>query len=360
MVSKWLRVAIVAVLCTSGISAQEISELNDEFNDSLTLGNWSWYHETEGWPDRIVNVDINTTEPGALFMEPTSSGWYNDLDSPFMFKELEGDFVIHARIKTAGKSSVTPMRTYSLTGIFIRAPRDITSETWTAGQENWMFISTGAGDEVGVPKFEVKNTVDSQSLLELTPADTGWIEMRLQRLDDVFTVEYKYDGGDWTHLRTYEPPERPVMPERLQVGLVTYTDWESIGHFVGNAFSYKTQIIEGSPDIYSYVDFIRFSRPEATSIEGEELPETFRLNQNYPNPFNPETRITYRISEPADVELTVYNVFGQIVQVLTNEFHQAGEFSVLFNADGLSTGTYYYRLKVNGRFAQTRKMVFLK
>ena len=82
----YLTFSIAFSLLFSGIiSGQGISDLNDEFNDPSTLNNWSRYSQTEGWPDRLLNIDINTTEPGALFLEPSSSGWFNDLDSPFIF-----------------------------------------------------------------------------------------------------------------------------------------------------------------------------------------------------------------------------------------------------------------------------------
>lgn len=350
----------IAVLGFTIASAQDISDLNDEFNNSETLSNWSRYYETEGWPNRMMNIDINTTEPGALFMEPTSSGWYNDLDSPFLFKEVSGDFIVTTRVKSTGKSFITPQRTYSLTGIFIREPRTITPETWTAGQENWMFISTGAGDELGVAKFEVKNTVDSQSILHLSAADTGWIELRLERLSDIYTIEYRLTDGDWSLLRIYEPPERPVMPEVLQVGLVTYTDWESFGHYVSDPFTYKTMVVDGEPDIYSYVDYIRFSRPEVTSSEEDGKVQQFKLSQNYPNPFNPETRIDYTIPSGGFIEVNVFNLLGQKVESLVNAYQAAGQYSVRFTSDNLPTGTYYYQLKVNGQPVQTRKMMVLK
>ncbi|MFV1885225.1 MAG: T9SS type A sorting domain-containing protein [Balneola sp.] len=357
---KVLLPLFIAVLGFTGVSAQNISDLNDEFDNSETLSNWSRYHEAEGWPDRMLNINIDSTEPGALFMEPTSSGWYNDLDSPFLFKMVSGDFIVTTRVKSTGKSFITPQRSYSLTGIFIREPRNITPETWTAGQENWMFISTGAGDELGVPKFEVKNTVNSQSVLHLSAADTGWIELRLERLNDIYTIEYRLSEGDWALLRIYEPPERPVMPEVLQIGLVTYTDWESFGHYVSNPFTYKTMVVEGQPDLYSYVDYIRFSRPGITSSEEKGNIKNFVLAQNYPNPFNPETRIDYTIPTGGHIEVNVFNVLGQNVESLVNSYQAAGLYSIRFKSNDIPTGTYYYQLKVNGQVVQTRKMMLLK
>lgn len=358
----YLTFSIAFSLLFSGIiSGQDISDLNDEFNDPSTLNNWSRYSQTEGWPDRLLNIDINTTEPGALFLEPSSSGWFNDLDSPFIFKLVEGDFIVTTRIKATGNNSNTPERLYSLTGIFIREPRDITPETWVAGQENWMFISTGAGDVAGVPKFEVKNTVESDSELELFPADTGWVELRLERLNDIYTVEYKFPDSEWEQLRVYDETERPIMSDTLQVGIVAYTDWPSISQYVNDPFTFKNMVVNGNPDLRSYVDYFRFSRRVTTSIENEELKKgSFQLNQNYPNPFNPVTNIAYSLSSSGEVEIAVYNIYGQKMTTLEKTYKTTGQYNSVFNARSLPSGVYFYQLKLNGKPIATKKMTLLK
>ncbi len=73
------------------------------------------------------------------------------------------------------------------------------------------------------------------------------------------------------------------------------------------------------------------------------------LRQNYPNPFNPTTIIEYSVfsnpnSKGSFVNLSVYNVLGELVRTLVNEYKQAGRYSVEFNADGLPSGIYYYKL----------------
>lgn len=346
---------------SSFLFGQDIDGLSDEFDDVSTLSSWARYYESEGWPDRVINIDVNTTEPGALFLEPTSSGWYNDLDSPFIFKLVEGDFIVTTRIKATGNNSNTPQSLYSLTGIFIREPRNVTPETWNAGEENWMFISTGAGDVEGVPKFELKNTVDSESELELFSADTGWIELKLERLDDTYTVEYKLAEGDWELLKIFEEPERPIMSNLLQVGIVAYTDWPSISQYVNNPFTYKNLVVDGNPDLRSYVDYFRFERSSTTSNEHEVATlNSFKLNQNYPNPFNPETRINYFIANSAKVEIAVYNVYGQKISTISEGYRAVGEYSSVFNAGNLPSGLYFYQLRLNGKSAETKKMTLLK
>ncbi|OJI07448.1 hypothetical protein BK004_01125 [bacterium CG10_46_32] len=93
--------------------------------------------------------------------------------------------------------------------------------------------------------------------------------------------------------------------------------------------------------------------------ETESLPTSFNLGQNYPNPFNPTTTITYTISEPGDVTLTVYNTVGQLIAELTNGFHAAGSYTANWNAGNVSSGTYFYVLEASG-FRDVRRMSLLK
>jgi hypothetical protein len=89
------------------------------------------------------------------------------------------------------------------------------------------------------------------------------------------------------------------------------------------------------------------------------IPTSYSLSQNYPNPFNPSTTINYSVVEGTDVRLSVYDVSGKEVKVLTNGYKQPGNYSVTFNADDLASGVYYYRISMNG-FDRTHKMVLLK
>ena len=94
------------------------------------------------------------------------------------------------------------------------------------------------------------------------------------------------------------------------------------------------------------------------------LPQAYVLAQNYPNPFNPTTTISYSIKNPGQVELNIYNVLGQNVRTLVNEYQNAGTYSTCWNGrndsgDEVATGIYFYRIK-SGDFSQIKKMVMMK
>lgn len=86
----------------------------------------------------------------------------------------------------------------------------------------------------------------------------------------------------------------------------------------------------------------------------------YALEQNYPNPFNPITTISYALSHSGQVELSVFNIQGQIVQSLVNEKQDKGVHKAEFDASDLTSGMYIYSLKVDGKPVLSRKMMLLK
>jgi len=96
-----------------------------------------------------------------------------------------------------------------------------------------------------------------------------------------------------------------------------------------------------------------------TKIVDTIIPNKIELMQNYPNPFNPSTRIEFDINEATDVTLTLYNILGQKVTTLINEYKEAGHYGLEFNASSLSSGLYFYHLTAGER-SYTRKMCLIK
>lgn len=86
-----------------------------------------------------------------------------------------------------------------------------------------------------------------------------------------------------------------------------------------------------------------------------EIPAQYVLEQNYPNPFNPSTMIRYGLPDRSQVRLAVFNTLGQQVALLQNGEQEAGYHEVMFDASGLSSGVYFYRLTA-GDFLQTSKL----
>jgi hypothetical protein len=97
--------------------------------------------------------------------------------------------------------------------------------------------------------------------------------------------------------------------------------------------------------------------------EERNTPTDFMLYQNYPNPFNPSTVISYQLPVGSNVTLKVYDILGNEVAVLVDEYKPAGRYEVEFGVSSgineMVSGIYFYQLRA-GSFVQTKKMIYLK
>jgi len=91
----------------------------------------------------------------------------------------------------------------------------------------------------------------------------------------------------------------------------------------------------------------------------EQISNGFELFQNYPNPFNPNTNIKYRIANSSFVSLKIFDIQGKEIEAIVNEKQNAGTYEVIFNANGLTSGIYFYRIQA-GSFTQVKRMVLIK
>jgi GH35 family endo-1,4-beta-xylanase len=89
------------------------------------------------------------------------------------------------------------------------------------------------------------------------------------------------------------------------------------------------------------------------------VPQVFSLSQNYPNPFNPSTTIEYSVPGTGHITLTVYNLLGEKVATLFDGVRHPGTYEAVFNAEGLASGMYLYRLR-GDNFIQTKKLVLIR
>jgi hypothetical protein len=101
--------------------------------------------------------------------------------------------------------------------------------------------------------------------------------------------------------------------------------------------------------------------PETSAIadQSSQIPAEFALEQNYPNPFNPKTIIGWHLAVDSNVELSIYDLAGRKVTTLVSEKQPAGRHQVEWNASGIASGVYLYKIEASD-FHETKKLVLLK
>jgi hypothetical protein len=92
----------------------------------------------------------------------------------------------------------------------------------------------------------------------------------------------------------------------------------------------------------------------------QEPNNTFKLGQNYPNPFKSTTQISYSLIGSGHVSLVIYDLSGREVVTLVNEYKNAGEHVIRWDAKNFGNGLYFYKLKVDGEFGELKKMVLAR
>ncbi len=132
------------------------------------------------------------------------------------------------------------------------------------------------------------------------------------------------------------------------------------------SYSFKISNIKSGLQYYRLrqIDFDGTSTTYNSVEVTGPVPNSFALNQNHPNPFNPSTTISFSLPVEAKINIKLFNMLGQeVAQIADNEF-EAGNHSIVFNANNLSSGTYAYTLEAKGangnNYISTKKMLLLK
>jgi len=203
------------------------------------------------------------------------------------------------------------------------------AESWENGQ--WLKL------------WRMTNTYDPNS-----NQLTGLEEDRVngQRVN-TFLIVYTYDAiGNLRSVSQYSWEESAWTPSGIRAG-----DFGGFHVFdnVGNEYSYHGWHLS-----FKY-------RTIVTDVvaETEDVPARHSLAQNYPNPFNPTTTIEFALPQAGYVTLRIYNVVGEEMASLIEGDHAAGTFKTTWDASGLPSGVYFYRLTA-GEYVKTKKAVLLR
>jgi endo-1,4-beta-xylanase len=204
-----------------------------------------------------------------------------------------------------------------------------------------------------------------------TRGSMATVSSNLDRLAEtglpIIVTEMNIDGGSGTGVNA--PTEQEQLNDYMRIfptfwahpGVVgiSLSGWRT---GMGNAEAILINI-NGSERLAmqwlsTYVDTSKAGL--ISSVEGKEsFPEKFHISNNYPNPFNPVTLINYYVAKTAHIKIDVYDITGKQVNSLVNDVQSPGRYTVIFNAEKLSSGIYFYRFKA-GSFNRTKRMILIK
>ncbi|MFO7525915.1 MAG: T9SS type A sorting domain-containing protein [Ignavibacteriaceae bacterium] len=212
------------------------------------------------------------------------------------------------------------------------------SKSWA---EIWLIRTDSTGDTLWTKTYP--GSIERGNCLSHA-SDGGFIITGSNINSDLLVIRTD-ENGDLLWSNTYGGGNYDVGSAVIQVtggGYIVCGSTESSG--------------AGNSDIW----LVRIDSDGTTSVNEEPaLVDQFQLNQNYPNPFNPGTTISWQSPVSSWQTLIVYDLLGREVAALVDEYKPAGRYEVEFDASGLSSGVYYYRLS-SEQFTQTMKAILLK
>jgi len=296
---------------------------------SLPSRRYSYYYEK---PEIVVNVD----SAGGVQV-----AWGEDrsyLTAKF--------FSLTYRNNTISVDSSSFYQSYARSVSFAFEPNGVVHAAWSvdAGPEDDLYYSNSSSG----PLFSSVRTFSS-----MTYASRIHLVLSQHRVAHALVT----DNNGLRILRNLQTG-RDTLSEFVPNGWLPFPPRRAVGIDANDRIwtAYEKHQ-PGNPSQYE-MWLLNFDRPLSVKPK-DAVPIRFLLYQNYPNPFNPTTEIRYQTSKLSRVTLNVFDMLGRKVATLVNEVQDAGFKQVEFDAKGLASGVYFYRVSAGG-FVQTKRMLLIR
>jgi photosystem II stability/assembly factor-like uncharacterized protein len=328
---------------------------------------------------RIYRNDNDSYFPMEVIADPYSEGWFDFTAATWADYDSDGDMdILLAGNYNSGSNIEGRARIYTNTnGVFSDSGNELPSPRAAGdrgGTFSWLDIDNdgdldyfiagqyfvpGGNGLVEAQMHVYRNDVAGQNDAPSSPAalDVTLLGENTVRLSWIPATDDHTPGQSLTYdLDLYHDNVPVTIPGRLpEPGNVSaVTEWFFTGLEDGN-YNWSIRAVDAAY-LGSSITTGVFTIGTQTSVEETDImPQIFALDQNYPNPFSSTTTIKFTIPEQGNVEIRVFNVLGyEIKTVVKKEFTQ-GQHEVVFNAEGLSSGVYFYRM-TSGNKTVIKKM----
>lgn len=315
---------------------------------------------------KYLNADSTTVTSvgtGPLGFSPQETNWTYDLNAYNGIADLTEDFKVvimgDVNLTSLGGSSPpaksVPNNQYILdisTSILAQLP----DQTVTTGDEFFVDLVLDT-DEQDVHSFNFELEYDPE-VLQFLEASTPYLPNAWQLYFDTDSTGMVSYGGIDASVGNF-PIRTDTVETILQFKFkalevtgvgetpVEFGNKYNTGDRLGDDFN--TIVLDGR--VYLHVI--------SPVLEPTDFPKGYQLEQNYPNPFNPTTTIGFTIVNPQNVSIDIFNIHGQHIQNVFNSMVNTGRHEVIFDAAGLPSGIYLYRLTTRNGI-QVKKLTLLK
>lgn len=304
-------------------------------------------------------MEMDQNDPSVFYFAPDNGGFYKSADHGATWSEISNNYPFRSPcdIIVMHDSSKVIFVADGITGS--GQAKVLKSVN---GGVNWTDVHTAASSEIP----SMANSVFDQSSIWCTEWSGSNI-YRSTNYGDNFSLHHSTGFSGWGSDVCHEDPDVIITGSwgaRAVISTNGGANWTDIssglsGHGGGIMIPDRGYLLchQGSNVYKLNVLYSVLTSVSETNIS--QIPADFSLQQNYPNPFNPSTKISFSIPFAGNISLKVYNELGAEVETLVDGFRNPGMHEVSFNASGLSSGVYFYRIQASG-FTETRKMLLIK
>ncbi len=304
---------------------------------------------TDSTPDGVLNIAssalLKTTDGGTTWTKVSDKiGFpvFVDANTGWMVSDslsVSGDLIAPHEIfhtTDGGATWVSQYRSDLL--VDTRIHFTDADHGWVVSGQAILHTTDGGANWVPVTNTGILLSGDTRNMVMFLDANNGWIGSHYHPEGHIQHSEVKHttDGGaTWT---------TQSVPDQSKIFSIFFSD------------PYTGWIVFDSGAI------ARMTGGGPVSVEDasqSELPARFLLGQNFPNPFNPSTTISFTLPSRTALTLHVYDATGRVVTTLASGTFDAGEHSLQWNAAGVASGVYFYRLRA-GNTVETRKLTLVK
>ena len=317
------------------------------------------FNEVNGLGFRLVTFNITGEQLWIAFESVLSMVEQNDELVPQVSGMKYHSVIIDppgSRMKwlTVNDQPLDPAKIYSVTvNEFLMVPL----QEWFGIQFTDVFLYQDFTEFQALLNYVIKQQI-------ITPSSEGRVTLPVELIAFNANVSDKTVNMNW---QTATEMNNRGFEIQRRVGNF---NWQTIGFLKGNgtttqiqsyAYSDNLEGLISNGKVFYRLKVIDFngSYEYSTEVVVNLAPEKFELAQNYPNPFNPYTKISWQSPVGSHQTLRVYDVLGNEVTKLVDEYQDAGSYEVEFNASNLASGIYLYRLEA-GNSVLSKKMLLVK
>lgn len=307
-------------------------------------GNILWvarYNDTGNSNEEAVKILLDNAEN--IYVAGTSEGEGTFNDYVIIKYNSSGTLLWTARYNHKENDYLSSMAIDNIGNVFV------TGKSWD-GESSFDYATIKydpSGNQIWVKRYDgTGNNIDYAT------------DIKIDKYRNIYVAgssSGKFSGLDFT---TIKYDEHGILLWEFRYNGLYNNDDVTCSIFVDDT---SNVFITGSSKygINSIITTIKLKQAITSVQTDRSIPKSYKLNQNYPNPFNSSTVIEYQLPIIGFVILKVYDILGREVTTLVDELRQPGAYTVRWGAKGLSSGVYYYCLKVNN-FTETKKLLLAK